>query len=431
MTPDSSNYFDGQAERALLAAFIFHPDRVGNQVAEAGLTEEAFYHECHKVTFRHLSEMWANRERLDLVTLTARVRKNGDLDRIGGAPELTEIATFPASLPSMADSYIELIQEKSRARQLSRICTQTLCSMGSGEPVDSAASSLSISIAGLSSRKETKFKSMKERVLAKMDRMENQAVDSDVIKTGIGKLDRSSPMKLGDLIVVSGERKAGKSMLAITICRNILHKGGAAFYASLEQPDPEQEDRLLHGFAKIPTRKNHVSKLNEGDHRMFSTAMTMAAEWRFDLRSDLKEIREIVASIRQAKARWNDLSLAVVDYAQLVVGIRRKNDSREMEVASVSRMLRSLALELKIAIIMLSQLNKGGDARESMAIEQDMTAHWKLINENEDTVVDDEAPQVRTLTIPHQRNARSGVGFKLLFQAHMARFEELVEDRKS
>jgi replicative DNA helicase len=158
----------------------------------------------------------------------------------------------------------------------------------------------------------------------------------------------------------------------------------------------------------------------EGDLRRCEMANRSMSAWKFTLRSDVYDLASIVAVSRMTKTRYPDLAAIFVDYAQLVRGERRKGDSREQEVAGVSRTLRLLGIELNAAVILLSQLNADGATRESTSLEKDTTAIWKLLareDENE-----------RLFFIPRQRDGESNVGRPIAFFGAEARVENLADD---
>jgi len=142
-------------------------------------------------------------------------------------------------------------------------------------------------------------------------------------------------------------------------------------------------------------------------------------DWKLEIYDDIFDLPAIIGEIRQQKARYPDLLFAVVDYAQLVRACLRKGgENREQEVATISRGLRLVGMECKVAIPLLSQLNENRRSRESRALEQDATACWELVR-------DEDEPNKRTLSIPWQRNGESGVGFEVAFLGNLTRIENM------
>jgi replicative DNA helicase len=143
-------------------------------------------------------------------------------------------------------------------------------------------------------------------------------------------------------------------------------------------------------------------------------AIMKMSKWDLEIRDDCHTLGSIVASARMSHAR-KPITLMVVDYLQLVRGDRNNGDSREREVAEVSRTLRLLALELNCVVVALSQLNDDGRLRESRAIGQDATAVW--------AVSDSSNEGHKSIQIPAQRNAESNVGCELEFRGEYASFD--------
>jgi replicative DNA helicase len=161
----------------------------------------------------------------------------------------------------------------------------------------------------------------------------------------------------------------------------------------------------------------YTRKFNEGDARKLHEATVAMSRWNLEVRDDVYSIDQIAASARMSHAR-KPLTMLVVDYLQLVRGPKiGRGDSREREVAEVSRTLRLLSLELGCVVVALSQLNDDGRLRESRAIGQDATAVWSV-------QPSESGDEYKNVQIPAQRNAESGVGCDLLFEGKFASFSE-------
>jgi replicative DNA helicase len=213
--------------------------------------------------------------------------------------------------------------------------------------------------------------------------------------------------------LLTGERKSGKSITALTIAKNVAHDGGSVLYFSLESPFPEIMDRLYAGESRIPMGLHHHTRLNEEQAAKACKAAESLGKLVFDIRDDVYDLSTMVAIIRQSEA-----TLVIADYAQLIRP-NLKDSNREQEVAKISRTLRLIAMETKKPIILLSQLNEQGRSRESRALEQDTTANWNI-------VFDEDEPNERTIEIPYQRNGESGIRFKVAFLGSIARVENLA-----
>lgn len=411
-----------EAERGVISSML-QPGGLEptiNLMAERGLTAESFYLPYHGAIYAKIAQAWAERAPCDFITLTQLLRDSGQLGECGGPAYIADLFTY---LPTavLAGEYVEILLEKFKLRQLLTLCHKTAarCVEEQEDPWR-VLNDTTEAITDLNrSTLRQKPKTFNLLLRDKLERFEQGQPDEDVLKTGFALLDEKSPVRRGDMPVIAGEAKAGKSMFALSIGTNMARCGVAVGYSSHEMPAAEQVDRLLHGAARVPTAHNHLHKLVEGELQRIQTTVHEIARLRVDIRDDLSDISSILAWARSLKTKWPDLGAVFVDYAQLVRGIRHKGDTREMEIAGISRALRQLAMELHCVVFVLSQLNKQGDTRESMAFEQDTTALWKITL--------DDKPNTRIITIPRQRNGESGIGFRVAFLGEIARVENLAQ----
>jgi replicative DNA helicase len=194
----------------------------------------------------------------------------------------------------------------------------------------------------------------------------------------------------------------------------VLKRGLPALLLSLEMPVRDICEKMLARQSSVRLDTMYARNFSEMDLSRIAHANATMKAWNCEIRADCFDLPAILAAARKAKAAEPDLALVVVDYLQLVRG--PNGDSREREVAEVSRNLRLLALELDCVVVALSQLNDEGKLRESRAIGQDATAVW-IIN------LDDESEEnMRTIKIPIQRNGQSGVSCALQFRGTHAHF---------
>lgn len=410
------------AERGVLSSFLLSPLAVGALCAEKRVTAQHFAHAPHDDIFRALMELWLSQSQIDFITLTQHLRDASILDRCGGAVFVTELFTY---LPTAANvgNYLEILEEKRQLREIITRCTSYVTrAFGAQDEVGSILADATSGLGEIGVNPREEVKPWKSHIIEKLERMETGDPRDDVLVTGIKVLDEHSPLRLGSMPLISGEAKAGKSILAIAISANVAAAGHGIIYFSLEDPARKIVDRFFANVSQVPTVRHYMENMQEGDMPRFKRACEELKKWRFVLRCDVQDLSGIVAVTRQTKAQMPELALCVVDYAQLVRGGRQKGDSRETEVASVSRALRLLSIELNIATLVLCQLNKDGDTRESTSLEKDMTAMWKI------SVPDDEtAHNKRFITIPRQRDGESGVGRAVAFFGAQSRIENLVE----
>ena len=229
-------------------------------------------------------------------------------------------------------------------------------------------------------------------------------------------LDRISPVRMGDYVVIAAPAKGGKSTLALSYVAEACKQGYSVLIASLEMPQGDVVEKLLAREARVTLGSLYSRVFSDSDNRKIFEGAKRMAVWNLEIRDDLYSIDQIAAAARMSHAR-KSLSILVVDYIQLVRGPKNLGgSSREREVAEVSRTLRLLSLELGCVVIGLSQLNDDGRLRESRAIGQDATAVW--------AVMDSEEAGCKQVQIPAQRNAESGVSCDLLFEGQYSSFSE-------
>lgn len=416
------------AEQGVLGSLLLSPRDVLIICGERGLTHEHFHIPAHADIFRVCNGFADKHRALDVITLTEELRAQKLLDQCGGPAFITDLFT---SLPTAANAsfYIEILEDKHRLREMIRAATECTARAyeadADGNDLLATLADTLARIAGASQRGTTK--SLKTLLQEKIARMEDGEPDADRIPTGISKLDQESPLRLGDMPLISGERKAGKSILALSIARNVVLEDVPTLYFSLEDRTAKVIDRLFAAESQIPMANHHAASMKEGDFTKATHAVNRLAAKQLFIRDDVYDLTAIVAVSRQMKAKHPTMALIVVDYAQLVRVRLAKGSNREQEVAAISRALRMLSMELNVAVVVLCQLNKEGETRESKALEQDCTAMWKVVVPDakcEGYEKGDENCK-RLILIPFQRNGDSGIAFPVSFRGHIARIDNL------
>lgn len=414
--------FNEEAENSLLSTFMLSPDKVGCMMAERGVTEVVFHHPSNRVIASLLLEAWREGRTIDAGLLAITLRRRGLFDEVGGQAIFDRIGREPSA--ANASQFLDAVVETDHLRRLALLCAHKKDeALQPGADPRMILSDISTEVSAMASNAQPKrAKSMKEHIKEKMARMENEDDAKGIIQTGIEKLDLHSPLKRGDMPLISGERKAGKSILSLNIASNIALRGEPVVYFSLEDRAPKVIDRLFAKESKMPIIAHTIRGVSEIGLSAFQRAAVRLTEAPILLYDDVYDLVGIAATIRREKVKHPNLHVAVIDYAQLVRFQLPKGSSREQEVANISRTLRLLAMELDIAIILLCQLNKDGDTRESKALEQDCTAMWKV------THAQPEDSGKRIIVIPFQRNGDSSIAFPVTFLGATARIESYTGD---
>lgn len=412
-----------EAERCLVSCLLANPRDLCGACAEWQIGPEAFIDPtCEKIV-RHVLAEWAENRPCDPQSVLVGMRGNGRLDDNGSSFfEIVHTCPVPSAFAQFAAPVLAAHQLREAHQACVARADEALVPGTSAADLLSGIAEDAARIAGASRRGTTK--PLKTLLMEKIARMESGEADEGLLLTGIAKLDRMSPLHRGDMPLISGERKSGKSIFALNVATNLALGGCAVGYFSLEDRTPKVIDRLFAIQSRIPLINHHASRMNEGEFQRTTAAVAELADKRMFIRDDVFDLMPIIAVMRQWKAQHPDLAAVVVDYAQLVRVRLGKGANREQEVATISRAFRLASMELNIALLLLCQLNKDGDTRESKALEQDCTAMWKIM-------LDGEEHGKRIIGIPFQRNGDMPLAFPVTFLGHIAKIEEFVEEPKA
>jgi replicative DNA helicase len=357
--------YSEDAEKGLLCSLILQP----SLALEPQIRRELFFNTAHRIIFGVVAELAAKVAGIDFPSLVIEVKKLGQLEEVGGPEFLNELLTF---IPTASNwrYYYEQVFDTYAARQAHLAALKILELDEPIEQVGVAVEAL-CSIAAPMRKEPIPFK---ERIFQTLDWIEeSRTTERDsVVKFGIDELDNAlKPIEPGDQIVVCSQTGGGKSALA---CQAVLmSKTANCAIFSLEMHARSLIIRMLAAEGHLPLSNLRTgrleaaefARLNQGVERLSSRVVWIEDEHPIDAR--------YVASKCRALAARDGLSLVVVDYLQLVspAAAGKRDTSREREVAEISRALKSLAQELNVVVLALSQLNDAGQLRESRAIGQD------------------------------------------------------------
>lgn len=369
LLPSSSD-----AEQGLLCSFLLAHREVGRVCAERKVERAHFHFSAHGTIYSHLLQMWSEDKPIDFILLTNRLRDHNDLDKCGGAGFVTNLFTLIPTA-ALAVHYLEIIEEKRLLRQIITICSEYGDrSREEQSELPSILSEIQSKIAALGADTGTKILSMKENILDAIDTLEGRSSSDGnaVIRTGLLAFDKDiGPLERGNLLVIGGQTKAGKSMLAGQIGLNVSLAGHKVLYISLEMTERELTLRLLSILGRVDTRR--VKEWDEFEHARFSTAKETLMGAHFHIVTRRFLLSEICAVSQQFAAQSGvKLGAIVLDYAQLCDNVRHgKESQRNQELAEISRTCKRLAGSLDVLFILLTQLNDDGRTKDSRAIEND------------------------------------------------------------
>ncbi len=426
-----------EAEKSVLGAMLIDEDAIGTSVEL--LDESLFYEDSHRKIYRAIINLYQARKNVDLITLSDKLKSEGLLEDVGGVTYLSIIVDFVPTSANV-EHYANIVKEKGIFRKLIKNATQIISdsydSKGNIENVVDNAEKLIFEIADLKQKQQSvHIKDLVREGIEKIDQLYQRKEHVTGIATGFSKLDHmTSGLQPADLIILAGRPSMGKTALALSIAEHvgIEQKQGVALF-SLEMSKEQLVQRMLCSQARVDAHKVRSGFLSPADWPKLTAAAGQLSESKIFIDdTPAISVLELRAKARRLKAN-NDIQMIVLDYIQLMRSAM-KSDSRQQEISEISRSLKSLARELSVPVVALSQLSRAvesrqdkrpqlSDLRESGAIEQDADVVVLLMRE-EYYDPTEENKGVADIIVAKQRNGPVGT-VKLAFLKEYTRFENL------
>lgn len=386
-------------------------DCVGKCVEAIGSDLETFYDLRHRTIYETIVKMADERVPLDLITIHQRLKDSGLLDQVGGIHYLNDLQNATGSSAALPH-YLDTILEKRTLRKVIETCTEHLekvynhaCT--TDEFLDEfEKSALAIRTC---KKQSSDIKSLTLEAIADLEaRMKTDTILG--VSTELADVDsKTDGLHGGEVIVIAGYPSTGKTAFAANIAFDASLRGIQSAFFSAEMSPSKIVSRAMFSHARVNRRfitENDCPKLTHSAGKISHAPIVIE-------QASGMSISQIAAVCRRIHQKQG-LKIVVIDYIQLISG---SGDNREQEIASVSRGLKSIAMELNCCVIALSQLNDDGKLRESRAIGQDADNVWKLMNDGE------WEPKVQPikLMIEKSRDGETGV-VNLIFMKEWTRF---------
>lgn len=357
--------FDEEIEKAVLFYMIF-----GEESCE--LTEQDFVIPTHQNIIKAYNSLKARKEEISILTI------NNELDNSNKMLEyIANLGNY--IIQTSFKTAFEILKRYSKQRQVFNLSREIQMQVKSEEDIDIFIEK-QISILQkieLQTQKEDTFMSQINDTLLDIEKNFSKKQDYSLY-TGFYDLDSlTDGLHEGELTVVGARPGVGKTTFSLQIAEKIARKGKAVAYVSLEMSSTQLIQKILSRKARVNSRKIRNGELTEDELGKIACASQDISDMNFTIITKASSIQQIEIEARRLKNK-NKLDLLIIDYLQLVRNAGRFN-SREQEVADISRTLKLLSLEMEIPIIALCQLNRNAskneptlaDIRESGAIEQD------------------------------------------------------------
>ena len=436
-----------EAERAVLGGLMLETHRFDTVIQV--IKENDFDGKDHQIIFQSMSELVEENKPLDPLTVSEKLDNKNSLNKVGGKDYLIELATSTPSAANL-EAYAEIIRQRSITRKLMKANSDISELISNPQGQDGAslldkAESMIFALNDETNLNDQNLQSMRELIPSTMDRLHELSNKSDGLigsSTGFKDLDNKlQGLQKGDLVVVAGRPSMGKTSFAMNIAENVLlddDSNGAVLIFSLEMPGESLTTRLLSGMTKLNQQNVRSGMLKDDELRILlqqSEKLKNMPLWIDD--SSILAPMELRAKARRlARTEKDGLSLIVVDYLQLMQ-LPLSIENRVNQISEISRSLKSLAKELNVPVIALSQLNRAveqrpnkrpimADLRDSGAIEQDADVIL-FIYRDEVYNEDSEQGNKAEIIIGKQRNGPIGT-VNLTFLKEFTRFENFSSD---
>ena len=426
-----------EAEESVLGSMMLSAEAIAEVIEQ--IKPDDFYMRPHRQIYEAVLDIYARGHPVDAITAVEELKRRGELEDVGGHLRIHELVEQVAT-PASAGHYARIVGELALMRRLIRAGSD-IVELGYSAPGDPerAADRAEEMIYRVARHREEEevvpMRTLVDQAMVDLERFEQRESAFAGIPTNFTELDKlTAGLQSGNLIIVAARPGVGKSSFVTNVARNVATESGKVVAMfSLEMSRWEIGMRLLCGEARVPWDRIRTGRPSPEDwSRIVEAAEVLNVAPLYVVDSGAITIVDIRAKARRLKSRREGLDLIIVDYLQLMSHHGRV-ESRQQEVAEISRSLKLLAKELEIPVIAVSQLNREperrvdkkpqlSDLRESGSLEQDSDIVMFIHRE------DSEDPSVKgtaDLIIAKHRNGPTGT-VKLTFLPHLTQFRNFA-----
>lgn len=436
-----------QIEEVVLGALMLDKDAMA--IVLDILTPDSFYKKPHGVIYEAMMHLFERSQPVDILTVHEALKKAGSLEMVGGVGFLVELTNKVASAANL-EFHSRIIAQKHIQRELIRVSTSTISDAFEDtkdvfQMLDEAESNLFDITQKNLNRSYSKLGDLAVKAQKELESLSKKEIGMTGVPSGFTELDKiTNGWQKSDLIIVAARPGMGKTAFCLAVAKNaaVDYNRPVAFF-SLEMSALQLTHRLMSMVAEIPGSKLRNAQMEDYEWQQLNSAVERFSEVPIFI-DDTPAINifELRAKCRRLKMH-HDIQLVIVDYLQLMSAgpDGKRGGTREQEISSISRALKTMAKELEVPVIALSQLSRavetrGGnkrpqlsDLRDSGAIEQDADIVTFIYRpdyyemESDPTISKDAA---EILISKHRNGALGTVGLK--FIAQYAKFTDPGDD---
>lgn len=431
-----------EAEQTVLGSILIDKHAI-NKVADT-LGPDDFYGPANERVYNAILELHQKNQPIDISTVTNHLKEKKILKDIGGSGYLADLTNMVTTAANV-DHYAKIVKEKKVLRDLIEISANiTEDAFDGPEDIETLLDAIEQKILNISQRSIAKnFVHIKDELRLAYERIERLHAGGGGMRgvpTGFVKLDNMlSGLQKSDLIILGARPSLGKTSLALDIARHAaLHAQVPVGFFSLEMAREQVVDRIISAESTVPLWKIRTGKINEDvEFQMIQNSLDRLSGAHIYIEdASSMNILEMRSMARRLQAE-HGLGLVIVDYLQLITPRNTKSDNTVQQITEISRGLKTLARELKVPVLAVSQLSREvdkrdyhmprlSDLRDSGSIEQDadvvMFIARKDKSGSQNILPEDEG--VATISVAKHRNGPTGF-LELRFDSEVASFKSL------
>lgn len=428
-----------EAEEAILGAVLTNPICL-NKIADL-ITPESFYKPANRMIYEAVLDLFGKNQAIDIVTVSERLSETDKLEQIGGRAYVNDLALNVVTTANI-EYYAKIVQEKAIKRNLINAGSEIVEMAYENNSMETTLDNAEKLIFNIAQQKATTdLVPIEELVLKSYEQIEfryNHRDELIGVPTGFYDIDMmTSGLQKSDLIILAARPSMGKTAFALNIAQNVaLRANKAVAIFSLEMPKEQLVQRMLCSEAEVDTQRLKTGLMQAKDWEKLTTTMNVFAEAPIYIDDCAgATVMDIRAKCRRLMMETKELGLIVIDYLQLMSGSEKED--RFQQISSISRGLKTLARELGVPVIALSQLSRAveqrndkkpmlSDLRESGAIEQDADIVMFIYRDEYYKKEESENRGKAEVIIAKHRNGPVG-NVELLFQANITKFKNVTK----
>tara|TARA_A100000171_G_scaffold81_1_gene93 strand:+ start:6657 stop:7970 length:1314 start_codon:yes stop_codon:yes gene_type:complete len=372
-----------EAEASVIASCLSNEDTLTYDSIAKIINKNDFYEYRYALLFQAIGELINASKEVNEITLTEKLRKDNNLDSVGGMPAIFAIMDSP-STPLAGRESAKIVLEHSRTRQLNRTYRLKLEELAEGGDLTEIASTTETALRNIMSDNsvanslEDASKNLKDRLHSII----NGTYESNKIPTGIDHLDLKldeGGIGLGEVFVIGAPTSCGKSQLALNlVLRSSITDDVPSLIFSFEMPANQLTKRMAQTTSAVNLRRYVDKVATKEEMKAVDDAIDKIGKAPIYTEHSVRSVDELRSKARIMK-RKHGIKLIVIDYLQLVPYDSKL--SKHEGISKVSHAIKQMAMELDVAVILLAQINRTGAMRESGLVLYDLKDSGDIEND--------------------------------------------------